>query len=86
MGVNKTEQFEKRLEELDADLPRLDEAIRFAEHQLSEFPASGISTSVPGLYSFPLRLPTRSGQVRFSIFYLYNGQDVDFINLRSAEP
>lgn len=85
MGVNKTERFERRLEELDSDLPRLDEAIRFAEHQLSEFPASGIRTSVPGLYAFPLRLPDGIGQARFSIFYLYNGQDVDFMDLRPAE-
>jgi len=86
VGVDKTERFEKRLEELDADLPRLDEAIRFAEFQLSEFPTSGIPTSVPGLYAFPLRLPTGAGQARFSIFYLYNGKDVRFMDLRPAVP
>ncbi|TMK58269.1 MAG: hypothetical protein E6G51_03980 [Actinobacteria bacterium] len=86
MGVAKTDRFEKRVEELDSDLSRLDEAIRFAEHQLSEFPTAGIPTSIPGLYSFPIRLPTRTGQVRLSIFYLYDGKDVRFMDLRPAEP
>lgn len=82
MGIHKTDRFERRLEELDSDLPRLDEVIRFAEYQLSEYPTSGIPTSVPGIYVFPARLPTATGQVPVSIFYLYDGQDVRFIDLK----
>lgn len=81
MGVHKKQRFEKRLEELGADLPRIDEAIRFAEYQLSEFPTSGIPTSIPGLYVFPTRLPSDSGLVRVSIFYLFDGEDVWFVDL-----
>ncbi|MGD9735915.1 MAG: hypothetical protein AB7V58_09950 [Solirubrobacterales bacterium] len=81
MGVYKKDRFEQRLETLGAELSRLDEAIRFAEHQLSEFPESGIPTSVPGLYVFPTRLPSARGQVRVSIFYVYDGTDVWFTDL-----
>lgn len=84
MGVQKKERFEKRLAELDSDLPRLDEALRFAEYQLSEFPTSGIPTSIPGLYVFPTRLPSGTGQVRVSIFYLYDNKDVWFVDLKPA--
>lgn len=81
VGVHKKDRFEQRLEELGTDLPRLDEAIRFAEYQLSEFPESGIPTAVPGLYVFPTRLPSASGQVRVSLFYIYDGKDVWFTDL-----
>lgn len=81
MGVHKKHRFEKRLEDLGGDLSRIDEAIRFAEYQLSEFPTSGIPTSIPGLYVFPTRLPSGRGQVRVSIFYLFDGEDVWFVDL-----
>jgi hypothetical protein len=82
VGVGKSDRFEKRLAEFGPDLPRLDEALRFAEHQLSEFPTSGIPTSVPGIYVFPARLPSATGHVLVSIFYLYDGKDVKFIDLK----
>jgi hypothetical protein len=81
VGVYKDDRFEKRLGEL-GDLSRLDEAIRFAEYQLSEHPDSGVATSVPGIYVFPTRLPAADGLILVSIFYLYDGTDVNFVDLR----
>lgn len=86
MGVHKEKQFEKQFEALLASLPRLDDAIRFAEHLLSESPDSGISTSVPGIYVFRTRLPDAGRVVRVSIFYLYDGKDVRFVDLGIPPP
>ena len=82
MGVAKTPRFEEQLAQLGAGIERLDEAISFAEEKLSNHPASGIPTSVPGIYTFPTRLPSGNGLVHVSIFYLYDGKDVRFIDLK----
>lgn len=84
MGVHKTEQFEEQLKALLAGFSRLDDAIGSVEYLLSEYPDSGISTAVPGLYVFRTRLPDAGNLVRFSIFYLYDGKDVWFKELRRA--
>ena len=84
MGVAKSGRFEEQLAQLGAGLERLDEAISFAEEQLTNHPASGIPTAVPGIYSFPTRLPTGNGLAHVSIFYLYDGKDVRFIDLKRS--
>jgi hypothetical protein len=84
VGVHKRELFERQLEELGADLPRIDQAIRGAEFLLSEHPDAGIPTSVPGIYSFPTRLPSASGLAHVSIFYIYDMEDVHFIAMKRA--
>lgn len=84
MGVFHQKSFEAELSDLRADADRLDDAIRYVEHQLSEDPASGLESAVPGIYIAPVRLPVDGGLVRMSIFYTYDGKDVTFQSLKRA--
>ena len=84
MGVFRDEAFEEQLRGLGADLPRLDDAIRYIEHQLSEHPESGVASEIPGIYVAHARLPHAGELARFSIFYTFDGKDVTFRVLRRA--
>lgn len=84
MGVHKDDRFEEQLQTLRAGFKRLDDAISSVEYLLSEHPDSGIVTSVPGIYVFRTRLPDDGGLARASIFYLFDGKDVRFLELRRA--
>lgn len=84
MGVFHDRRFEDELSALQADVDRLDDALRYVEQRVSEDPASGIESSVPGIFIAPVRLPAKSGLVRMSIFYTYDGKDVTFRMLRRA--
>jgi hypothetical protein len=84
VGIIYDHRFEDELKALQADIDRLDDALRYVEERLAEAPASGIKSSVPGILVAPVRLPDKSGLVRMSIFYTYDGKDVTFRRLRRA--
>jgi hypothetical protein len=82
VSVIKSDRFEREFRSLLADLPRLDEAIGYVEYQLSEDPASGLKTAVSGLFIARTRLPHDGGMIRVSIFYLFDGTNVTFVDLK----
>lgn len=84
MGVFHEKTFEAQLNALRADADRLDDALSYVEHQLSEDPQTGLESAVPGIYVAPVRLPTEDGLVRMSIFYTYDGKDVTFRMLKRS--
>jgi hypothetical protein len=85
VGVHKDDRFEEQFKALRAGFNRLDDAVSSVEYLLSEYPDSGITTSVPGIYVFRTRLPDDGNLVRVSIFYLFDGKDVRFLELRRAQ-
>jgi hypothetical protein len=84
VGIHKDDRFEEQLKTLRTGFSRLDDAISSVEYLLSEYPDSGIRTSVPGIYVFRTRLPDDGKLARFAIFYLYDGKDVRFVDLQRA--
>jgi len=84
VGVFHQPKFDQQLSQLSADLQRLQDALRYDEWLLSEFPETGIESDVPGIFVAPTRLPTDEGMVRASIFYTYDGKDVTFHRLVRA--
>jgi hypothetical protein len=84
VGVFHDRRFEDELKVLQADVDRLDDALRYVEQRVSDDPASGIESSVPGIFIAPVRLPAENGLVQMSIFYTYDGKDVTFRMLRRA--
>jgi hypothetical protein len=84
VGISRDESFERDLRTFRADLPRLDEALRYVEFELAEHPDSGIESAVPGIYVAPTRLPDGKRLIRVSIFYTYDGRDVTFRRIRRA--
>jgi len=84
VGVFHDRRFEDELSALRVDFDRLDDALRYVEQRVSEDPASGIQSPIPGIFIAPVRLPTENGLVQMSIFYTYDGSDVTFRMLRRA--
>jgi hypothetical protein len=84
VGVSRDKSFEEDLKAFQADLPRLDEALRYVEYELAENPGAGIQSDVPGIYVAPTRLPNAGALARVSIFYTYDGKDVTFRRIRLA--
>lgn len=80
MGITYQAGFDAQLAALGGELDRLYDALRYVEYQISESPASGAQTVVPGIYRARTRLPSgKDGvMIRVSIFYTFDGRDSTF--------
>lgn len=84
MGIFHQPRFDEQLAELDDDLGRIHDALRYVEWQIAQAPDSGVQSKVPGIYRVRTRLPSSGRMVRVSIFYTYDGKDSTFQRLARA--
>ena len=77
-------RFDAEAAAIQADVQRMDEALRYVEYQLARYPDSGIESSVPGIWVAPIRVPAEPGTVRASLFYTFNESYVWFQSVRLA--
>lgn len=83
-GIMRQSRFEREALEIEPDVQRMDEAMRYVEGQIARWPETGIKSSVPGIWVAPIRAPSTEGIVRASIFYTFDAQYVRLESIRKA--
>jgi hypothetical protein len=70
---------------LRPDVRRLDEALRYVEHVISNYPERGLPTAYPGVRVIPLVLADATGSlipIKASLFYIFD----DTVHVLSIKP
>jgi hypothetical protein len=83
--IRREHRFEVECAAIDADVRRMDEALRFVEQVLSTTPDFGLSTRTLGIWVAPLVFldGTSSGAQGASIFYTFDDRVVRLLSIRA---
>jgi hypothetical protein len=83
-GVVYEGRFEAEAAEIDSDIHRMDEVLRYVEKVLALDPEFGLPTEVPSIRVAPIVFPgpTSSGAQAASIFYTFDDEHVRFLSMR----
>lgn len=81
--VRRSIRFASDAAQIDADIQRMDDALRFVEEVLSVTPTFGLRTRTCGIWIAPVIFwrPTTSGFEGASIFYAFDDQVVDLLSV-----
>ena len=79
-------QFEQEASALEPDVRRLDEAMRYVEHVISNYPEQALPTAYPGVRVIPLILPASRGlmPIEASVFYIYDDDQAHVLSIKPA--
>jgi hypothetical protein len=81
-------QFRNESAALEPNVRRLDDAMRYVEHVLSETPEVGFPTAFPGVHVAPIVLPVAGSLIplEVSIFYIWDATETICLSIKPSPP
>jgi hypothetical protein len=82
-NVARSQQFERDAADIDADVRRMDDALRYVEGLLARQPTAGIeSRRQPGIWVAPVVFSVAGQTVTADIAYTFNAELVELLEMR----